>query len=102
MMASLDPQTANDIYETGRQSPIGKLVTAIEDKHDGELLAGMSELMQEGSTLLSSVDPQTAGGLLAGVPREVAGTVLDALIEAGYPAAIVGEVTGGAGRIALA
>ena len=47
-------------------------------------------------------DPQTAGGLLAGVPREVAGTVLDALIEAGYPAAIVGEVTGGAGRIALA
>ena len=39
-------------------------------------------------------DPQTAGGLLAGVPAHVAHDVVQALVRAGYhDAAVVGEVT---------
>jgi selenide,water dikinase len=39
-------------------------------------------------------DPQTAGGLVAGVPPQYAQATLQKLVEAGYAsAAIVGEVT---------
>lgn len=40
-------------------------------------------------------DPQTAGGLLAAMPKARANTVLKQLREAGYPAANIGEVTQG-------
>jgi selenide,water dikinase len=41
-------------------------------------------------------DPQTAGGLLAGVPEDRAEACLAALAAAGYAqAAVVGEVTSG-------
>ncbi|MBO9444497.1 selenide, water dikinase SelD [Ruegeria sp. R14_0] len=38
-------------------------------------------------------DPQTAGGLLAAVPTGQAQTICDRLREAGYPAAIIGQIT---------
>ena len=38
-------------------------------------------------------DPQTCGGLLASVPAEQSAAVLAALTDAGYSAAIVGQVT---------
>ncbi len=44
-------------------------------------------------------DPQTAGGLLACVSPATAHTVLRALIDAGYPAAIIGEITADASSI---
>ena len=40
-------------------------------------------------------DPQTAGGLLAAVAQDQAVTLLDQLIDAGYPAAIVGQIVAG-------
>ena len=63
LLASMDPQTADDIYETGRQSPIGKLVTSIADKQDGEVMTAVTELMQTGSMLRASMDPQTADAI---------------------------------------
>ena len=41
-------------------------------------------------------DPQTAGGLLAAVDVATADAVLAELLAAGYPAAIIGKITGGA------
>jgi selenide,water dikinase len=40
-------------------------------------------------------DPQTAGGLLAAVSARSAKTLLRKLLDAGYPAAIIGKVTDG-------
>ncbi|MCB1333302.1 MAG: selenide, water dikinase SelD [Roseivivax sp.] len=47
-------------------------------------------------------DPQTAGGLLAAVPGDVASELTDKLKAAGYPAAIIGKVTKGYGQVTLA
>ena len=47
-------------------------------------------------------DPQTAGGLLAAVPGNVASELTDKLKAAGYPAAIIGKVTKGYGQVTLA
>jgi selenide,water dikinase len=40
-------------------------------------------------------DPQTAGGLLAGVSAERSDILLQALTDAGYRAARIGEVVAG-------
>ena len=46
-------------------------------------------------------DPQTAGGLLAAVPAEKASTLLQNLQTAGYPAALIGQITSGPPGITL-
>tara|TARA_R110002051_G_scaffold112821_1_gene185522 strand:- start:12668 stop:14833 length:2166 start_codon:yes stop_codon:yes gene_type:complete len=44
-------------------------------------------------------DPQTAGGLLAAVDANMADAILADLLAAGYPAAIIGKITGDAPAI---
>jgi selenide,water dikinase len=44
-------------------------------------------------------DPQTAGGLLAAVPADRAGPLVDSLAAQGFPAARIGEVTDQPGRL---
>jgi len=46
-------------------------------------------------------DPQTAGGLLASVPRDQVTTLLAALLAAGVTAAIIGTVTAGTPALTL-
>lgn len=46
-------------------------------------------------------DPQTAGGLLAAVAADQADALLKQLRDAGYPAALIGKITEGAGAITL-
>ncbi len=58
------------------------------------------ELPQDPRTALI-FDPQTAGGLLAAVPPEQAGRVLDELTRAGYDAAAIGALAEGGPQITL-
>ena len=46
-------------------------------------------------------DPQTAGGLLAALPRAAADALLPQLHALGYQAAIIGALTTGTTRITL-
>ena len=46
-------------------------------------------------------DPQTSGGLLAAVAPDRAQSTLNALQDAGYPAAMIGEITQNSGDITL-
>ena len=46
-------------------------------------------------------DPQTCGGLLAALPQADAAPALDALLNAGYRAAVIGRVISGPPRIDL-
>jgi selenide,water dikinase len=57
-----------------------------------------------GTDAVLLADPQTSGGLLVGIPAQRAEACLNALLEAGVPAAMIGEVDTaheGAGRIRL-
>ena len=55
----------------------------------------------DGAILALLHDPQTAGGLLATVPADLAQMLLHQLLAEGEPAAIIGEITAGAAGIKL-
>ena len=63
LIKPVDPAPSLTLIEAGRQSPIGKLVTSIADKQDGEVMTAVTELMQTGSMLRASMDPQTADAI---------------------------------------
>lgn len=63
------------------------------------LLDGAAAVPQARLALL--LDPQTAGGLLAGVPAARAAACLATLRAAGHAAAIIGQVTAGPPRVRL-
>jgi selenide,water dikinase len=61
-------------------------------------LAALSAAAQEHEVVPLLVDPQTAGGLLAGVPSWSASACLDQLRALGYRAAVIGRVAPLSGR----
>ena len=60
LMTGLDIALSQGLLDTGRATPVGKLMVCMAEQPGREVLEGVSELMQEGSTLLASMDPQTA------------------------------------------
>jgi selenide,water dikinase len=67
--------------------------------HAGNLsaLAALAEADPQSPLPALLIDPQTAGGLLAGIPAEQADACLAALVAAGYRAAEIGVVDARAG-----
>lgn len=80
---------AEDMSRFGHRSSIYKDNAAVADRFTG-LRGEIGKLV---------FDPQTAGGLLAAVAPDQADEALAALLSAGYPAAIIGKITGDSGRI---
>ena len=80
---------AEDMSRFGHRSSIYKDNAAVADRFTG-LRGEIGKLV---------FDPQTAGGLLAAVAPDQADEALAAPLSAGYPAAIIGKITGDSGRI---
>jgi selenide,water dikinase len=80
---------ARELAAGGVASTLAPANRAWLDLGDGEAVALLS-------------DPQTSGGLLAGMPAEQAEACVAALVEAGCEATLVGQVMAGAPAITLA
>ena len=92
--ARLDPHAIpllEGALETARAGHHSTLLPANRESFEGALAGAVAD----DPRLLLLFDPQTAGGLLAGIPAARAGACVAALHEAGYPrAARIGEITG--------
>jgi selenide,water dikinase len=65
------------------------------------LEANMADVLYEGDADLLLFDPQTAGGLLAALPKQAADKALEDLRSAGCEGWIIGELSAGQGPIKL-
>jgi len=77
---------------------LGRGVTSSLHADNTAGLAALSPPAQEHEIAPLLIDPQTAGGLLAGVPAESATACLQQLRELGYRAAVIGRVAGRIGN----
>ncbi len=58
LLKQLDPQTADDICDSGSPSPMGRLVTGIANRKDGDLIADVSEVWTKNPRSSSSSSPR--------------------------------------------
>ena len=100
--AVLDPEAIPAL--DGAVALFGRGVTSSLHADNLAALASLAPTAQTHETAYLLIDPQTAGGLLAGVPSDGAAACLAELRELGYHAALIGHVTtarGGAPRVDL-
>ncbi len=88
--ATLDPE-AIPVLE-GARALLARGITSSLHSDNAAALAMLDAAAQTHPLAPLLIDPQTAGGLLAGVPAERAGRCLDELRELGYRAALIGRV----------
>ncbi len=94
MDAVLDPETIPAL-EGALPLLAGGITSSLHADNIAALAALGSDEVDPASPIAALlIDPQTAGGLLAGVPAEVADACLARLCETGYRAALIGRVTG--------
>jgi selenide, water dikinase len=95
MDAVLDPEAIPAL--DGAVALIARGITSSLHADNVAALAALAEAAQTHPLAPLLIDPQTAGGLLAGVPAERAQDCLDELRRLGYRAALIGRVERSAG-----
>jgi len=90
MEAVLDPEAIPAL--DGALPLLGRGVTSSLHADNIAALAALSATAQMHQIAPLLIDPQTAGGLLAGIPADYAAACLDQLRELGYRAALIGRV----------
>jgi selenide, water dikinase len=97
MTARLDPHSIPTL--DGATDLLAEGLTSSLHSGNAAALAALAPEEAESDPAFAAllIDPQTAGGLLAGVPAEQADDCVAELISLGYRAAIIGNVTA-AGR----
>lgn len=93
MDAVLDPEEIPAL--DGALALLGRGITSSLHTDNVAALAALgSDTSQTDPISALLIDPQTAGGLLAGLPANVAAACLSQLSELGYRAALIGRVAG--------
>jgi selenide,water dikinase len=90
MDAVLDPEAIPALE--GALSLLGRGVTSSLHADNIAALAALGPAAQMHQIAPLLIDPQTAGGLLAGIPADCAAACVDQLHELGYRAAVIGRV----------
>ena len=98
MDATLDPDAIPALE--GARALLAKGITSSLHSDNVAALAALDEAAQTHPLAPLLIDPQTAGGLLAGVPADRARHCLDELRQLGYRAALIGRIERSAGPCA--
>jgi selenide,water dikinase len=93
--ATLDPDAIPALE--GARDLLAKGITSSLHSDNVSALAALDEAAQTHPLAPLLIDPQTAGGLLAGVPTDRARHCLDELRQLGYRAALIGRIEQSAG-----
>ena len=94
--AVLDPEAIPSL--DGASALLARGITSSLHAENIAALAALSPAAQEQEIGPLLIDPQTAGGLLAGVPAARAAACLGQLHELGYRAAVIGSVVEAGGQ----